>query len=153
MELSPARPAFRLRVSESVKELRRHTDGARILVVEDNEDFSSLMELALRDAGYVVDCATCAEDALRMMDAQRYQLLLSDYSLPGYSGLWLLRQIVERGLMEPGMTLMITGDPDAPGVREAAHVVPKPVNFDQFIAHLRVVLGGDSQHLAAHVAA
>ena len=135
------------------RELRRRTDGARILVVEDNEDFSLLMQLALRDAGYVVDCATCAEDALRMLESQRYQLLLSDYSLPGYSGLWLLRQTFEQGLMRPGMVLMITGDPEAPGVRDAAHVVPKPVNFDQFISHIRVVLGRDSEDTASDVAA
>ena len=135
------------------KERRRRTDGARILVVEDSEDFCLLMQLALQDAGYVVDCASCAEDALRMMQAQRYQLLLSDYSLPGYSGLWLLRQTVDNGLMRPGTVLMITGDPEAPGVRDFTRVVPKPVNFDRFIAEIRAVLANDGQDAAADVAA
>jgi DNA-binding response OmpR family regulator len=134
------------------REFRRRTDGARILVVEDNEDFSVLMQLALRDAGYAVDCATCAEDALRMMEAQRYQLLVSDYSLPGYSGLWLLRQTYEQGLMRPEMALIVTGDPDAPGIRDVTRIVPKPVNFDQFISQVRAVLG-NSEDAASAVAA
>jgi DNA-binding response OmpR family regulator len=120
---------------------RRRTDGARILVVEDNEDFSLLMQLALQDAGYVVDCAACAEDALRMLQSQSYQLLISDYSLPGYSGLWLLHRAFEHRLMRPGRALMVTGDPEAPGVGDVAPVVPKPVNFDQFISRVRDVLG------------
>ena len=125
------------------------SESARILVVEDNEDYAVLMQLALRDAGYVVDCATCAEDALRMLETQRYDLLLSDYSLPGYSGLWLLGQTFEQGLMRPGRALIITGDPDAPGVRELTRVVPKPVNFDHFLSHIRGVLEGTSEGAAA----
>lgn len=135
------------------RELRRRTDGAHILLVEDNEDFRLLMELALRDAGYVVDGAACAEDALRMMETGRYQLLLTDYSLPGYSGLWLLRETFERDLMRPSATLIITGDPEAPGVRDVARVVPKPVNFDRFIPQIRVVLENTSQDAASGVAA
>src|SRR5688572_6882539 len=103
------------------------------------------MELALREAGYVVDCATCAEDALRMVETGRYELLLSDYSLPGYSGLWLLQETFERDLMRPQATLIVTGDPEAPGVRDVACVVPKPVNFDWFIPQIRIVLERSSQ--------
>ena len=121
------------------KQLRRRTDGARILVVEDSEDFSLLMQLALQDAGYVVDCAMCAEDALRMMKTQRYRLLLSDYSLPGYGA----------GVR----VLMITGDPDAPGVRDFTRVVPKPVNFDRFLAEIRLVLESSGQSAASDLAA
>lgn len=123
-----------------VSELKRRTDGARILLVEDNEDFCLLMELALRDAGYDVDHAMCAEDALRMMEAHQYQLLLSDYALPGYSGLWLVRQTFARDLMPPCGALIITGDPDAPGVHDLVPVVPKPVNFDRLFSQIRAAL-------------
>ena len=51
--------------------------------------------------------------------------------------------------MRPGMVLMITGDPEAPGVCDVAQVVPKPVNFDQFIAQIRVVLGSNWQDTAS----
>jgi DNA-binding response OmpR family regulator len=111
------------------------------------------MDLTLREAGYLVDCATCAEDALHLMETRRYHLLLSDYSLPGYSGLWLLRQTFERNLIPPGAVLMITGDPDAPGVRDVTRVIPKPVDFDGFIPQIRAALETSSQDAASDVAA
>ena len=132
---------------------RRRTDGARILLVEDNEDFGLLMDLALREAGYVVDRASCAEDALRMVQTQRYHLLLSDYSLPGYSGLWLLAQVLERKLMMPGTALIVTGDPEAPGLDGRVRVIPKTVNFDQFLSKIRTLLERSSTDDVSDVAA
>jgi DNA-binding response OmpR family regulator len=139
--------------AHGASESKRRTDGARILLVEDSEDFCLLMDLTLREAGYRVDCATCAEDALRLMETRRYHLLLSDYSLPGYSGVWLLRQAFERHLLSPDAALMITGDPDAPGVRDAARVIPKPVDFDGFIPQIRAALETGSRDAASGVAA
>jgi DNA-binding NtrC family response regulator len=135
------------------RKFRRRTDGARILLVEDNEDFSLLMNLVLQEAGYAVDCATCAEDALRMMERQRYRLLLSDYSLPGYSGLWLLSQAFERQLMAPHSALIITGDPEAPGIGEAVPVVPKPLNFERLLPQIRKALENGTHPVPCDVAA
>ena len=132
---------------------RRRTDGARILLVEDNEDFALLMDLALREAGYVVDRASCAEDALRMMQTQRYRLLLSDYSLPGYSGLWLLTQSLQRNLIIPGNAVIVTGDPDAPGLDGRVRVIPKTVKFDQFLSKIRTLLERSSTDDVSDVAA
>ena len=134
-------------------ECRRRTDGARILLVEDNEDFCLLMNLVLQDAGYVVDCATCAEDALRMMEQQSYRLLVSDYSLPGYSGLWLLSQAFARDLMAPEAALIVTGDPEAPGIDTVVPVVPKPVDFERLLAEIRAALEHSPQILESNVAA
>ena len=122
------------------KEFRRCTDGARILLVEDNEDFCSLMNLTLRQAGYAVDCATFAEDGLRMLEAQRYHLVLSDYSLPGCSGVWLLSHAIERNLMAGDAALLVTGDPDAPGIMDSISVVAKPVDFDRLLRQIRTIV-------------
>jgi CheY-like chemotaxis protein len=124
---------------------RRRTDGARILVVEDHEDFRLLMELTLQDAGYVVDTAASSEDALRMLGTSRnqtpYALVLTDYSLPGHSGAWLLAQAAatygSRGL--PAM--IVTGDPDAPGIPGDVAVVRKPVNVDLLLSQVRAIIG------------
>jgi DNA-binding NtrC family response regulator len=121
----------------------RRVDGARILVVEDNEDFRLLLEVTLRDEGFAVDAASCAEDGIRLIATGRYQLVLSDYSLPGHSGSWLLSEAkrFHRGQGIP--SLIITGDPDAPGLPDDVVVVPKPVDFDRLLGDLRRMLGGD----------
>ena len=49
---------------------QRPADDVRILIVEDNEDFCLLMQTVLQDAGYIVDCAACAEDAILMLEQQ-----------------------------------------------------------------------------------
>jgi DNA-binding NtrC family response regulator len=135
------------------KACRRRTDGARILLVEDNEDFRLLMNLVLQDAGYAVDSATCAEDALGMMEQQCYRLVVSDYSLPGYSGLWLLSQAFARHLMAPEAALIITGDPEAPGIDKVVPVVSKPVDFERLLPQIRAALENSPQILASNVAA
>jgi DNA-binding NtrC family response regulator len=115
-------------------------DGRRILVVEDNEDFRDLMELTLRDEGYDVDAASCAEDAVRLLNTRAYQLVLSDYSLPAHSGAWLLSKATERVNGREVPFVIITGDPDAPGIPHDAVVIRKPVDFDRLLVELRRML-------------
>jgi CheY-like chemotaxis protein len=117
-------------------------DGARILVVEDNEDFRVLLELILQDAGYVVDSAGSSEDAMSLLHQFDYDLVLSDYSLPGHSGAWLVSQ-----LRTP--SFIITGDPDAPGIPDHLTVVRKPVDFDNLLTRVRMAVAGVADAPAA----
>lgn len=128
----------------TTRDFRRRTDGARILLVEDNEDFCALMDLTLREAGYAVDCATFAEDGMRMLESQRYHLVVSDYSLPGSSGVWLLSQAIERNLTSRAAALLMTGDPEAPGITEDIAVIPKPLDFDRLLSQIRTTLTDSS---------
>ncbi|MCC7174496.1 MAG: sigma-54-dependent Fis family transcriptional regulator [Bryobacterales bacterium] len=65
----------------------------RILIVEDEEKLRRVLELQLLSAGYEVDQAATAEEALRAVD--RAGLILTDLRLPGMDGLELL-SIVHR---------------------------------------------------------
>src|SRR4051812_32001331 len=117
------------------EERGRRMDEARILVVEDNDDFRLLLELTLQDAGYAVDGAGSSEDAMRLLRQFDYDLVLSDYSLPGHSGAWLVSQ-----LRTP--SFIITGDPDAPGIPDHLTVLPKPVDFDNLLTRVRMAVAG-----------
>ena len=120
--------------------LRRRTDGARILVIEDSDDLRMLMEMTLREQGYVVDAARSAEDGMRLLERHTYRLVLSDYGLPGESGIWLLAEALERGLLRGAATRLVTADPDAPGITAAIDVVRKPVDFARFLPQVRAIL-------------
>ena len=65
----------------------------RILVVEDEDKLRRIVELQLLDAGFEVDKAAKAEEALPLID--RADLILTDYKLPGMTGLEMLH-IVKR---------------------------------------------------------
>ena len=123
----------------------------RILVVEDNEDFRLLLELTLRDEGYDVDTVHCAEDALPLLASRSYGLVLSDYSLPAHSGAWLLSQLAARHHGRDIPFVIVTGDPDAPGIPHDALVVRKPVDFDRLLGDIRHMLSDRRGRLPARV--
>ena len=74
---------------------RPHTppaaDGLRILVVEDNLDSQFLVCEMLSAFGHDNDGVAHAEAALEKLASGRYNVLFSDVSLPGMSGLELAR--------------------------------------------------------------
>ena len=72
-----------------------------VLVVDDDESSLDYFALALRTTGAAVMTASTAEDALRLVQEQRPDVVLSDIAMPGHDGYWLVRQI--RGLPDPAV--------------------------------------------------
>ena len=66
---------------------------ARILVVDDELSMREFLAILLDGEGYLVDQAESAEDALACMDQQRYEMVISDVSMPGLNGIELLSRI------------------------------------------------------------
>ncbi|MDE3194973.1 MAG: sigma-54-dependent Fis family transcriptional regulator, partial [Acidobacteriota bacterium] len=63
----------------------------RILIVEDEDKLRRIIELQLLDSGFEVEKAAKAEEALPLID--RADLILTDFKLPGMSGLEMLQLI------------------------------------------------------------
>ncbi|AWG46009.1 hypothetical protein AM586_28305 [Massilia sp. WG5] len=66
----------------------------RILVVEDNVDSQYLVCEMLRAFGHEADGVGHPDDALTRLAANRYDVLFTDVSLPGMSGVELARKAV-----------------------------------------------------------
>ncbi|CAN7437922.1 response regulator [Massilia sp. LjRoot122] len=64
----------------------------RILVVEDNLDSQYLVCEMLKAFGHEADGVAHPDDALKLLGERRYQVLFSDVSLPGMSGVDLARR-------------------------------------------------------------
>jgi DNA-binding response OmpR family regulator len=118
------------------------SSGSRILLVEDSDDLRALMVLILEAEGYVVDSARTAEEGLHLLDTRRYDLVLSDYALPGRTGAWLLREAVARHLLSRMEGVIVTAHPQ---VRDADgfDVIYKPLDFDTFLERVRGYLDRD----------
>jgi len=69
------------------------TRPLRILLVEDHRDTLRSLKLLLTRLGHQVLSAENMTEALRISEAQQFDLLLSDIGLPDGSGLELIRQI------------------------------------------------------------
>lgn len=63
----------------------------RVLVVEDEDKLRRILELQLLDSGFDVEKAATAEEALPLID--RADLIVTDFKLPGMTGLDMLHLI------------------------------------------------------------
>jgi PAS domain S-box-containing protein len=68
----------------------------RLLVVEDDEDARSLLEIILSDRGARVSSASNFDDALALLNTFEPDVLISDIGMPGKDGFQLIREIRQR---------------------------------------------------------
>lgn len=116
--------------------------GLKILLVEDHADTARIMRRLLRLGGHRVEIASDAGTATAMMEADRFDLLLSDLGLPDASGLELLRQLRRRGHNLPAIALSGYGqEGDILQSREAGFAIhlTKPVDPDQLTRAIAAV--------------
>lgn len=119
--------------------------GARLLVVEDHADTARLLAGLLRRSGYVVKTADSVASALKLANAEPFDLVVSDVGLPDATGYELMRQLRQR-LPIKGIAMSGFGmEDDLARSREAGFVdhVVKPVSFADLEAVIRRVTQGE----------
>ena len=65
----------------------------RLLVVEDEKKLCDMIAKSLHLAGYEVDMCNDGEQALEMIYAELYDLIVLDLNLPGVDGMEILREL------------------------------------------------------------
>ena len=81
----------------------------KILIVDDNEDFASILEAMLDFEGYQVRTARDARDGYLAFALFRPDLVITDIQMPGKSGLELIKDI--RTQNPEVRTIYMSGDP------------------------------------------
>lgn len=115
-----------------------------ILVVDDEIRYRELYSKTLRDAGFTVEEAADAEEAIALLGQAAPLMIISDVRMPGASGLDLLRQ--SRSLYPSLPFLLITAYADVRGAVDALKLgavdyLAKPVDLDELLAAVRDTLG------------
>jgi CheY-like chemotaxis protein len=126
----------------------------RILVVEDQDDVRTLMATALRLSGYAVDEADRAHAGLNRLKETRYNLVLTDYAMPGGTGAWMLHEAARQGLMADTAALVVTAHPDVADLATGVDIISKPFDLDVFLTQVRGMVGapdGERDEHAWHV--
>jgi len=100
----PAEPA------EPVVEQAEKVAKAKIMVVDDEKVIRDLTKRVLVGEGYEVDTVDNADDALKMIESQRYNLILLDIKMPGVDGVELYRRIQKIAKSLARRVIFITGD-------------------------------------------
>ena len=114
-------------------------DAPAILVVEDQPDVRRMLVTALQIEGYRVAEAHDAAAGLQELRQSRYQLVLSDYSMPGQTGAWMLQEAARQGLLDRTATLIVTAHPDVHDVT-GIEVLTKPLDLDLFLEQVRRIV-------------
>ena len=117
--------------------------GVRILVVDDFDDGREVLRQILAHYGATVTTASSAREALAGLD--ELDVIVTDYSMPGDTGLWLLERVRERGRSLPIIVLTGYAERQAAELRKApfARVLRKPVDPWALCEEIRGVLGLD----------
>jgi len=120
----------------------------KLLLVEDELTQQMVMEHLLRSVGYDVDVAGNGDDALAMIKTGQYQLVLTDWEMPGMDGVTLCRLVREANLPSVYILLLTSHGAVAhavEGLRAGANdFIRKPADETELLARLeagkRVVL-------------
>ncbi len=68
-------------------------DEKKILVVDDEEKIREMYSQVFSSSGYLVTTAKSAEDAIKILENERYWVMFLDLNLPEMNGIDLCRQI------------------------------------------------------------
>ena len=89
----------------------------RILVVDDAPETLEVLRRNLTSKGYQVYTAPGVDDALRILDSETIDLVITDYKMPRVSGLDMVRHVREN--LKDTEVMMITGYASIDGAVEA----------------------------------
>lgn len=111
----------------------------RILVVDDDASLRRVIEFSLAETGYQVQTAASGEEGLALFEKQPADAVVTDITMPGMSGLDVLRKLQERA---PGLPVIIitaygTIESAVEAMKQGAYdYITKPFNRDE----LRLIL-------------
>ncbi len=113
----------------------------RLLLVEDEPTQRLLLERLLEQAGYVVDSAQSGVEALEMIAQGRYQMMLTDWDMPGMNGITLCRHVREANLPMYLYILLLTANSSTSEVvagleAGADDYLRKPADKSELLARL-----------------
>lgn len=110
-------------------------NNAQILVIDDEPDLRTLYELTLLREGYRVDTAGSVQEALQLLNAQRFDVVITDMRLPDGLGTEILSHMKTQHRAE--RSIVITAHGSAENAVEslkagAFDYLTKPVDLKQF---------------------
>jgi CheY-like chemotaxis protein len=114
----------------------------RVLVVDDERYVRGLLSELLAVWGCQADLAASGTEGLRLFKQRSYDLVLTDYVMPGGSGLELVENVRNSDADVGVIMLTASGaDLDAQGQRLGFKLLRKPLQIDRLEAAVKQALG------------
>jgi two-component system, NtrC family, response regulator HydG len=120
---------------------------AKILVVDDDSTFCIMLKTFLSKKGHEVIEAFSYEEAIRLIKAEEFDVLLSDFRLPDHSGMDLLAEAKRKS--SDTIVILMTGYADiriaVSAIKKGAYeYVTKPINPDEILLTISNALASRS---------
>lgn len=114
---------------------RRHDSSSheplpsvRVLVVDDDDNFRAWITHLMRRLGFAVQTANDGEEALALLRADSFDLLISDYQMPRVDGFELIRAIRADDALAHQYAVMLTSREDS-----ESKVTALTIGYDDFL--------------------
>ena len=116
--------------------------AGRILVVDDEPQIRRVMRMTLTGEGYEVEDARSGEEALEKLRADRFDLMLLDWNMPGMGGLETCRQVRETSEVSIIMLTIRNTEQDTVQALDAGadDFITKPFSMPELLARIRAAL-------------
>ena len=115
----------------------------KVLVIDDQPLLRDVLAEFLELLGHEADLAADGSEGLARFDPSVHQLVLTDFLMPGMTGLEVAEAIRARGCTTP--IVMISGfakpDDERRAVEAGLRFVSKPITFVQFKATMAEIVG------------
>jgi len=98
----------------------------KILAIDDNTDITKLLDTVLTSVGYEFSSANNGKDGLKNIREQNYDIVLLDLSMPGFSGLDVVNELVNDGMISKQKIVLFTAS--SVSDREIDDLIKKGVN-------------------------
>jgi len=116
----------------------------RALVVDDSSAMRAMLRMTLKKQGFVVAEAKHGLDALAVLAAQEFDLILIDWNMPEMDGLELLLRIRAQPQHDRTQIMMVTTESGMDQMSEALAAgandyIMKPFTLDVIVEKLQLV--------------
>ncbi|MEO0009862.1 MAG: sigma-54 dependent transcriptional regulator [candidate division WOR-3 bacterium] len=116
---------------------------ATILVVDDNVETLEVLERNLKAANYQVKTAVNVADAVKLLENEQFDVVVTDMKMPGASGLDLIKYVREN--LSDTEVMVITGYATVESAVQAVKIgaeeyLPKPFTDEELLNAVRRVL-------------
>ena len=115
----------------------------RIMVIDDEKIVGDMAKLSLEQEGYAVETFLNAEPALKRLQEEKFDVVVTDYKMKGIDGMEVLRTVKEH--YPATQVIMITAfanlDAAIEALRRDVHdFFPKPVKIKELKASIKRAL-------------
>jgi DNA-binding response OmpR family regulator len=124
------------------------SDPIKVLLVDDEEEFVSTLAERLEIRGFQAHVATSGDQALSLVQARDFDLIVLDVMRPGFGGLEVLKQVKSTHPHMP--VILLTGHGSTregmEGMQEGAFdYLMKPLDIDELTVKIKEATAGPAK--------